>query len=415
MNRVAFALCLALLFTGSVYAIQGTSAGTVLSNDASMNATVSGVPQSTLGFDPAAVVGQIYGLGGFGGLHNAVGSPGLTLRTEVWITNNGNDADADARIFVTSYSNQPGYAWTPWSYTLEVNGAEVGTNFAVPYAIFGEGAILRVTLLVTVPANTPTNSIGYFTIAATTSNVTGHVAEFYTGYNGFEYGGTNRTEHAVEVRLIPPNRIIRLYAEDGIDTISVFDGSQALRKSMNSIYVEFASALQNPVEASIWFGLDTTADGAGGSTGDEERTMEQLGSSFYRVRLLETELADRNAVSFLIEADGNYYDENYVYNLRNLSDQGFQTIIMGNVISPGETPGYVKLPVELVGAEGSIEIYSIAGDRVRGLLDGIAEDQVYEWDGTDESGSIVEAGMYFMAIKFDNFREIRKFFVTRQR
>lgn len=409
MNKKGLAVSLLLLFPLSVYGFQPTPSGTVLTNVARLSGVSLGISRQTFATDASAVVRSVYGLGGIAGLTNAESSPGMTARIDYYVTNEGNDADADARVFVSSYSNQPGYTGTAWTYHLEVGGADVGTNYAVPYVLFGEGAVLRATLVVGIPAGTPTNSLGYFTLAASTASNASHIPSVYTGYNGLVYGGRAYLEKQSVVRLLPPNRIISLYASDGIDTIRRFDNTASLRVSMNTITVVFETQPEDPSAAAIRYLADGTVTPSTGT----RTAMNFLGSERFDVDIEESELAGHNFLSFLIESDGSFYDGGYVYSLRSLSDQGYETIVMGNIIGPGGT-GYIKLPGVCVGTEGTIEVYSIAGDRVKTILDGTVDKEIYSWDGTDDSGRTVSAGMYFMAVSAGGVREVRKFYVTRQ-
>ena len=121
-------------------------------------------------------------------------------------------------------------------------------------------------------------------------------------------------------------------------------------------------------------------------------------------------LKDVNFVSFLFEVDQLYYAGNYTYRLFDLHKQdNYQTVIMKNVID--DEKGYIQIPAEAVGEEGRIEVYSIAGDRVRTILSGKADSQIYSWDGKDDNQVRVHTGTYFMIIAFPELREVRKFYV----
>jgi flagellar hook assembly protein FlgD len=58
----------------------------------------------------------------------------------------------------------------------------------------------------------------------------------------------------------------------------------------------------------------------------------------------------------------------------------------------------------------SLEIYNLLGQRIRTLVNEIKEAGIYEiqWNGKDEAGRDMPAGMYSYKIKAGNFSEIKK-------
>jgi hypothetical protein len=66
----------------------------------------------------------------------------------------------------------------------------------------------------------------------------------------------------------------------------------------------------------------------------------------------------------------------------------------------------VELPA---GAEGSLELFDVAGRRVRSFaVDGAQPVQSVLWDGTDDSGRLQMPGVYFMRLESEGMiRTIR--------
>jgi len=61
-----------------------------------------------------------------------------------------------------------------------------------------------------------------------------------------------------------------------------------------------------------------------------------------------------------------------------------------------------------------IGIYSLLGDRIRTLAEGmVSGEHEVEWDGKDESGIDVASGVYVYELKAGRFREVRKMMLVR--
>ncbi|OHD57381.1 MAG: hypothetical protein A2Y33_07815 [Spirochaetes bacterium GWF1_51_8] len=405
MNRILASIILLVLARTLSFAALGSPAGTVLTN-------------LTIGFetgytnyimDTSLTMGSVFGLRGISSGTSYNGYPNYSINIDLYLTNMGNDADNDARVFISSFSNSIGYTNTAWSYHMESAAIDVGTNYSVPFALFGTGAILHIVLAVQIPADASIGSYGYFSIGALTLSNSNHVAAVYTGFNGLTYGGYPSAGTSFAIRVVQPNSILDLYASDGIDTIHIFNGTAYLRKTENSI---FARLSNTPVRASninLWFAVDSVADGTGGNPADQSVPMSEIYSDTYKAKIGEGILKSGNYVSFLLEIDGVNSLTNYTYLLKDLHDQGYQTVVMNNIIPSGSC--YLKLPESALGQYGKINIYSIAGDLVKHIFEGRLDDQVYAWDGADDQGIAVGAGMYFIVVDSEGLKEVRKVMV----
>lgn len=410
MNKLRMVFLLLILSFSSVYAI-GTPSGTIMSNNALLFSFFQGEDVEKYSMTTFLTVGSIYGLSELEGDSNSFTYPGFEHRLGFSFTNNGNDADDQASIAISSFSNMAGYPITNWNYYLEVNSANVGTNYNIPFTQFGEGAIFDFTLVINSLNGTATNDRAFFTIETTTASNSNHMAVIYEGFNGLRYGGVAEDRISVEVALHLPNTIVNMYAKDGVDTITKFDRSEKLRKTRNTIYMKLQDEPFESDQLYLWYAIDGAADGYGGASDDQRVELDNEGDNLYSAAIEEDELKLGNYVSFLFEVDHNYYATGSVYDIVNLTDQGFESIIINNMIDDGGI-GYVKLPEEIIGENGDIIIYSIAGDEVTTILDGEVEQQIYSWDGTDDQGRDVTVGMYFMMIKVGDIKEIRKFYYS---
>jgi len=385
MNRLALILLLVVCTCTLSHGAAGTPSGTVLSNISRMDFYYWGIPFTNYIMDTSLTMGSIYGIDGIYSLPAYNGYPNYSVRIDLYMTNLGNDADNDADLFVSSFSNSPGYTASPWSYHFEVLSVNVGTNYSIPFALFGVGAVFHAVLVVDIPADAPTNSMGYFTIGGTTLSNSNHVAGTYTGYNGLPYGGKTQAGTMFTVRVIPPNRIVDLYASDAIDTIRLFDGTLYLRKIENFIYALLRNTPVRATTVNLWYAVDSLPDGPGGNPDDASVPMIEISQNLYQAKIPESAVKSGNFTAFFLEIDGLNYITNFTYLLKGVYEQGYETIVMNNIIPPGSA--YIKLPDKTLGKPGKITVYSIAGDIVRHIFDGDIGNTLYGWDGTDDQRS----------------------------
>ncbi len=407
MNKWLF--CLVLLLPISLSA--ATRSGTVFTN----TARIYGGPYVIDQTNVFLTAGSIYGLSALISTTNVyIGYPIFTLRIPFSITNLGNDADSNAQIFVELLSNNPGYAASAWNYSIEVSSVTQGTNYAIPYASFGEGAIFSFNLVVYIPADCPSGSSGFFRVIASTLSNTGHVAAQYTGYNLLNYGGIDTASNDIRININLPNQITSIFGTDGIDTINIFNGLYGLRRTKNSITLNLANAPFNLNSLYLWYAVDSLADGSfGPNTADTSVKMTTLSSKQFQGDIPGNALSKGSILSFVFEIDGVTYLTNLTYRLLDLGSQdNYQTVLMHNVIDykSGDYL-YIKLPDKLMGKEGKVYIFSISGDLVYIMSTGNLDQQILKWNGMDKTKAWVAKGMYFIVIDFADLKEVRKVYV----
>lgn len=386
------------------------TANTVITNIADVNGSFIGrqtnaffTVQPVYGISPIYSVSNIY-----------YAPPNATFRIPFSFTNNANDADGNAQVSVQFLSNNSGYAGSNWTYYIEVLGVNQGTNYSIPLADFGEGAIFSCNLVLQIPLFCLIGSEGFFNVSGSTSSNTGHVAAAYTGMDSIDYGGNSNSSKPLKVIVYAPNSIVALSASDGVDTITIFNGTKALRRSQNVITLQMGS---NPIDYNniyMWFDVDNTADGTGGPNfSDKQVQMKTESQRVFSAVIGETNISSGNFVSFMFEVDGVTYFASYSYVFSELGQQDeFETILMHNVIKQGSgESAYVKVPAKILGKTGKIQIYSVGGDMVKELLNGRLETQILKWDGMDRYGGQTSKGMYYIIFDFADLKEVRKLFV----
>jgi hypothetical protein len=407
-RRVLPVLALILILAFVEISFAQTKAETVITNISEIIGVGSGFGFNISETNYDFTVGRIYGISRIAGIPASyTARPLYQYRQAFRLTNLGNDADDLTEVSITSFSNNVGYNEADWIYSLEFMGVNVGTNFTIPPQYFGEGAIARIILVVDIP-RCDVESVGFITVSASTPSNDTRLVAIYDGFNGVQYGGHSYDEAELRIDLVMPNSIATVLATDDIDTINVFDGSRGLRRSQNKVLLQLGKAPDNISSVKLWVAKDTLAQGGGENEGSY--TMAPITSDSFIGKIPSEYLKDVNFVSFLFEVDQLYYAGNYTYRLFDLHKQdNYQTVIMKNVID--DEKGYIQIPAEAVGEEGRIEVYSIAGDRVRTILSGKADSQIYSWDGKDDNQVRVHTGTYFMIIAFPELREVRKFYV----
>lgn len=411
MNKFhcAFLVLFVLAFPLLSFAV--TPAGSVVTNWAGLSGfhVAPGIQVSN-----TFTVGQIFGLSKIYQQTNIyTGYPNYTRTIPMAITNLGNDADSNTLISLILLSNNAGYSGSNWSYSIEMDGSNYGTNLALPFASFGMGAIVNFNVVVALPLVCSDGDIGFFKIDASTLSNTSHIAAPYSGMNTVAYGGAAEVSNFFRLDVDIPNSITYLEATDSWDTITNFGGTYGLRRTKHLIRVRLSNKPADMTQVKIWYALDSTADGAGGAnTADISQTMTRVNDKEYIVNIQEASLGNAAVFSFLIEVDGIYYYDNYRYKIISLSSQGqYKSILMDNLLNQDGDRVGIKLPENLIGQSGVVRIYSVGGDMVKELLAGILNEAILYWDGYDRSGKKAARGMYFIMIEFDSVREVRKVFV----
>jgi FlgD Ig-like domain len=85
-------------------------------------------------------------------------------------------------------------------------------------------------------------------------------------------------------------------------------------------------------------------------------------------------------------------------------------------IAPNPTTGPTRLAFSLAQAgEARLEVFGIRGERVRTLVRGPlpAGERSLRWDGRDDAGHAVHAGLYFVALESGTFRAVRPLVVLK--
>lgn len=407
MNKRVITALFVLMAVSRMY---GLSANTVVTNIATVSGSFTGrMTNSVFTMQPVYGISSIYSVS-----NTYYAPPNATFRIPFSFTNNANDADSNAVVTVQFISNNPGYTGSNWNYFIEVLGVDQGTNYPIPLADFGEGAVFTCNLVLQIPLFCLIGSAGFFTISASTSSNTGHVAAAYTGMDTFDYGGNSNSSKMLKVNVFAPNSIASLSASDGVDTIVVFNGSKKLRRSQNVVTVQMASDPIDYNNVYMWFDIDNTADGTGGPNfSDKPVKMKTESQKTFSAVIGETNISSGNFASFLFEIDGVTYFGNYTYGFSELAKQDeFETILMHNVIKQGSGESiYIKVPGKILGKKGKIQIYSVGGDMVKEILNGTLETQILKWEGFDRFGGQTSKGMYYIIFDFNELKEVRKLFV----
>jgi hypothetical protein len=402
--------CFILLFPVCFFGAPSKS-GSVFTNFATVN--ISGVNVSQTNF--YLTVGSFYGLSSlYTSSKTNKGYPNNQVKVPFNITNFGNDADSNFQISAELLSNNTGYSGSLWNFYVEVGGTPHGTNYTVPFALFGEGAILNFNLVVNIPADCPVNSTGFIRVTAATASNTTHIAAPFTGYNGQSYGGIDSSSNDIKFNVALPNKIVNVLASDGIDTINKFNGVSGLRKSQNTVFVELESSPSNLNSVRLWYAVNSQADGNIGPNGSDKSTlMRYVKPKQFEGVIPGKDLENGTNATFVFEIDNITYMTNLIYKLLDLTSQeGYESVLMHNIISyKSDDSIYIKMPSKLMGKQGRVMVFSVSGDLVDTICSGVLNTQILKWDGKDRTKAWVSKGMYYIVIDFADVKEVRKTFV----
>lgn len=414
MSKGGWALFLLLLLLPLVF-LKNISFNAVSANSAVTNWATLTYDAQTVQTNAVVTVGAIYGVSTVTSPSNHYYSPvNFSLRIPVAFTNNANDADSNAQISVQFLSNNAGYVGGAWSCYIEVNTTNMGTNYSIPFSDLGEGAIFNFNLVMQVPLVCPSGSRGFASVDVSTASNSTHIAAVYSGLNGVTYGGVSNSTAQFQVDAFTGNFIYSIDASDGVETITVFNGTKGLRRSAQTVTVTMS---EKPVDYNniyFWYDIDNTADGPGGANPNDRRVkMNILSDKVFNAVIPESSVQTGSVVSFAFEIDSTVYAASYNYTLLSVANQGkYETILMHNMISRGSGENiYLKLPARLIGQTGKILVYSVSGDLVQTILNDRLNEQVVHWDGNDKDNAQVAKGLYFIVVDFPDLKEVRKVFV----
>jgi hypothetical protein len=83
--------------------------------------------------------------------------------------------------------------------------------------------------------------------------------------------------------------------------------------------------------------------------------------------------------------------------------------------NPVRDHAVLRYDVPAAGGQVRLEIFDVAGRRVRGLVEGPAAPgaQTVSWDGRDDRGRAVRAGVYLCRMRAPGFTRVRKLMIAR--
>ncbi len=210
-------------------------------------------------------------------------------------------------------------------------------------------------------------------------------------------------------------------ADDMIHTINRFDGTQMLGNTEIRIDFILDKKPENPDTFYLIYSFDKPPD----ISRDKKIKLEGEGLSWYAI--IPSEILEKiNTIrqfNFIINLDGEVYYRNgrdgnipWSFNIKPIPRQRNDVNILCNLLNPNQGEKTILVYTLDKPTYVTVEVYSLAGEKVRTLYNGEQSggkvEKIY-WDGRNEDGRIVAEGLYFISVRTDEINELRKVIVIK--
>ncbi len=220
------------------------------------------------------------------------------------------------------------------------------------------------------------------------------------------------------------NKIIYIFATDGTHNATAFNGTEQVGNLDVTVYVKL---LYPPVSGNVDMYWDANIDPDGSSTNsltDTKVTLSPQGSQWVgTIPGSDPRIADNALISMVFEESSNLLMHStlstniFRYLVKSYDLKKFGTLLNSICYPEDNSKPQTTILLDLkTSTHVSIDIYDLKGDKVRTLVDrdcppGIQPPAI--WDGKNDAGNIVGAGLYFIVLEYDNEKEIFKVIIIK--
>ncbi len=226
----------------------------------------------------------------------------------------------------------------------------------------------------------------------------------------------------IDISGVGSNFISEINVSDGANSFSNPDSNSTLLDTDVTITI----ALQfEALFVTIWYDVGEDPDGiATGNSADRRLVAAGSGKDWTAtVPENDSEIVEGAAVRFIVDIDGvRYYSDGSEYlggsvpwRWNVIYEQATRVTIRNNVIDPTKGDmAYINLFLN-DRADVRIKVYDIGGNYIDTLYNRKSNPgaQLVTWDGTNKKGRNVVRGVYFIIIRVDKKRYIKKVLVIR--
>ncbi len=216
-------------------------------------------------------------------------------------------------------------------------------------------------------------------------------------------------------------------ANDGIHSITVFDGSEPLGNLDVKVYVRIEGTVIDTSSVRLYYDVDAIPDGStpNGTTSRNRMVNLSKEGSFWvgTIPFTDPEIKTGKTVNFIVSADGHTYYRtgttpwSYVVKEYSVQPQeGKNTISINNKFNPYNGETYHIIYKLNRNSFVNVSIYNIRGELVRQLKNKYESFGKYtvEWNGRNDENNLVSMGLYLAVVSTEDYNEIRKVIVIKR-
>ena len=228
-------------------------------------------------------------------------------------------------------------------------------------------------------------------------------------------------ESVIDISLIGRVVIVE-YITDGIDKITKYDGSIALRNLDTIVKFKINIKSVNKDKVFLLYEINKTITGLEGVTPNMRRVKCYMkGKNWEAIIPANNKIITANCmIEFIFEINNNIYyyspSPGWKYQIKVLNASQGYSIVLNNKIDP-EKSELIHLVFYLENnSKVKVSLYDITGRKVKVLMDRNLEkgEHIIYWDGRNKNGKIVSNGIYILEIDTDEYYEIKKVVVIKR-
>lgn len=220
------------------------------------------------------------------------------------------------------------------------------------------------------------------------------------------------------------NKIIYLFATDGTHNATKFNGTERVGDLDVTVYVKL---LYPPVSGNVDMYWNANIDPDGSSTNslaDTKVPLSPQGSQWVgTIPASDPRITDNALISMVFEERSNLLMHTtlstniFRYLVKSYGLKKFGTLLNSICYPEDDSKPQTTILLNLkTSTHVTIDIYDLKGDKVRTLVDkdcppGIQPPAI--WDGKNDAGNIVGAGLYFIVLEYDNRQEVFKVIIIK--
>jgi len=253
------------------------------------------------------------------------------------------------------------------------------------------------------------------------------VGGIQTGFTNFNNVTGFTVVRTMDYAIITPqnNKIIYLFATDGLHNATKFDGTEELGDLDVTVYMKLLYPSITGI-VNMYYDANKLPDGASTKNTTDVKVQMKKQNDFWVGIIPNTDprIIDNAEIQLIFETDGQKF-----YRTITPSTQAYSYFVRtyqykenGNLLNSICYPYDNTKPQPTIlfnldkPSHVIIEVWDLKGEKVRTLLNKECPQGSFEpvkWDGRNDDGEVVGVGLYFITLKYDNIKEVFKVVVIK--